>query len=195
MALAEDYLKYCTRYVLDHCGPDLAFFEATFEKGLRARLENVVHEPFQVLTYTEAIELLTAPEHAAAGKFDVTPYWGIDLGSEHERYITEQVFKKPVILVNYPKDIKAFYMKVNPDGKVSTAAPRGGRGGGDLGRRCSCSPWLVRRLTAPTPSLPPTAPLPRADGGGHGRAGAQGGRDHRRVAARGRPGHAARAHG
>ena len=118
MALAEDYLKYCTRYVLDHCSADLAFFESTAEKGLRARLENVVNEPFKQLTYTDAVALLNEPEHAAKGNFNVKPYWGLDLGSEHERYLTEQVFKKPVILINYPKEIKAFYMKVNPDGKV-----------------------------------------------------------------------------
>lgn len=70
---------------------DLDFFQEHYEPGLKARLHNVVSEPFQVLTYTDAIELLLRPEHAAAGKFEKTPYWGIDLGSEHERYITEKV--------------------------------------------------------------------------------------------------------
>jgi asparaginyl-tRNA synthetase len=118
MALAEDYLKFCTQWVLDHCSEDLDFFEATFEKGLKDRLRNVIAEPFQVLPYTEAIELLLQPEHQAAGKFVEKVFWGCDLASEHERYITERVFKKPVILINYPKDIKSFYMKLNPDGKV-----------------------------------------------------------------------------
>ena len=118
MALAEDYLKFCTQWVLDHCSEDLDFFEATFEKGLKDRLRNVVAEPFQVLPYTEAIELLLQPQHQAAGKFTEKVFWGCDLASEHERYITEKVFKKPVILINYPKDIKSFYMKLNPDGKV-----------------------------------------------------------------------------
>jgi asparaginyl-tRNA synthetase len=121
MALAEDYLKFCTRYVLDHCSSDINFFESTFENGLRARLENVVNEPFARLTYTEAIELLLLPEHLDAGNFSVKPYWGLDLGSEHERYLTEKVYKKPVILTNYPKDIKAFYMKLDPDGKTVSA--------------------------------------------------------------------------
>jgi asparaginyl-tRNA synthetase len=91
MALAEDYLKFCTQWVLDHCAEDLKFFEDTFEKGLRDRLRNVVAEPFKVLTYTEAIEMLSTPEHQAAGKFTEKVFWGCDLASEHERYITEKV--------------------------------------------------------------------------------------------------------
>ena len=119
MCLAEDYLKFCTQWVLDHCREDLAFFEANVEKGLVARLETVVREPFQRLTYTEAVELLRAP--GAQGKFSVKVEWGDDLGSEHERYITEQVFKKPVIVTNYPKGIKAFYMKLDEDGRTVRA--------------------------------------------------------------------------
>ena len=121
MCLAEDYLKFCTQWVLDHCREDLAFFEATFEKGLVARLENVVREPFQRLTYTAAVALLLEPEHLKRGKFIEKPYWGCDLASEHERYITEQVFKKPVIVTNYPKEIKAFYMKLDEDGRTVRA--------------------------------------------------------------------------
>jgi len=121
MALAEDYLKFCTQWVLDHCDEDLVFFESQFEKGLRDRLRNVVQEPFKKLTYTDAITLLTSPEHAAKGNFKEKVYWGCDLASEHERYITEKVFQKPVILINYPKDIKAFYMKLNPDQKTVAA--------------------------------------------------------------------------
>lgn len=122
MALAEDFLKFCTQWVLDHCAEDLAFFEEVVEKGLRERLRNVVAEPFQHLTYTAAIELLLKPEHQKAGKFKEKVYWGVDLASEHERYITEKVFKKPVILTNYPKDIKAFYMKLDEDGRVRGGA-------------------------------------------------------------------------
>ena len=121
MCLAEDYLKFCTQWVLDHCREDLAFFEATFEKGLVARLENVVREPFQRLTYTAAVALLLEPEHLKRGKFTEKPFWGCDLASEHERYITEQVFKKPVIVTNYPKEIKAFYMKLDEDGRTVRA--------------------------------------------------------------------------
>lgn len=121
MCLAEDYLKYCTQYVLDHCKSDLAFFEAQFEKGLVARLENVVQQPFQRLTYTDAVELLLKPEHQKKGNFVEKVYWGCDLASEHERYITEQVFKKPVIVTNYPKEIKAFYMKLDEDGRTVRA--------------------------------------------------------------------------
>ena len=91
MALAEDYLKFCTQWVLDHCAEDLKFFEETFEKGLCDRLRNVIAEPFKVLPYTDAIELLSKPEHQAAGKFTEKVYWGCDLASEHERYITEKV--------------------------------------------------------------------------------------------------------
>ena len=121
MCLAEDYLKYCTQYVLDHCKSDLAFFEAQFEKGLVARLENVVQEPFQRLTYTDAVALLLKPEHQKKGNFVEKVFWGCDLASEHERYITEQVFKKPVIVTNYPKEIKAFYMKLDDDGRTVRA--------------------------------------------------------------------------
>jgi asparaginyl-tRNA synthetase len=118
MALAEDYLKYCTAYVLEHCALDLEFFEKFVEKDLRARLQNVVDEPFVRLTYTEAVEILTDPKTLKAAKFEVKPSWGMDLGSEHERWLTDTVYKKPVIVTNYPKAIKAFYMRVNEDGKT-----------------------------------------------------------------------------
>ena len=85
MDLAEDFLKFATQWVLDHCAADLRFFEEQYEKGLVARLRNVVAEPFQRLTYTEAIELLSSPEHQAAGKFEAKVFWGVDLASEHER--------------------------------------------------------------------------------------------------------------
>jgi len=150
MALAEDYLKFCTQWVLDHCSEDLDFFESTFEKGLKDRLRNVVSEPFKVLPYTEAIELLLLPEHQAAGKFQEKVFWGCDLASEHERYITERVFKKPVILINYPKEIKSFYMKVNPDGKVRPYTTL----------VLACVIFGVLRCAYTIPIPPPPCPLP-----------------------------------
>ncbi|GKY92707.1 hypothetical protein MPSEU_000240900 [Mayamaea pseudoterrestris] len=123
MNLAEDYLKYCVQFALENCSEDLEFFENNphGEAGLRDRLRNVLDNEFKRLTYTEAIELLQ--KAAADGvQFEVKPEWGIDLPSEHERYICETIFKKPVILTNYPKEIKAFYMKVDEDGRTVAAA-------------------------------------------------------------------------
>jgi len=121
--LAEDYLKYCVRYALEMCGEDLEFFENSpyGEKGLRERLKNVIESPFKRLTYTEAIKLLEKAYEDGV-EFEVKPEWGIDLPSEHERYLCEKVFCKPVVLTNYPKDIKAFYMKLDDDGKTVSAA-------------------------------------------------------------------------
>jgi asparaginyl-tRNA synthetase len=122
--LAEDYLKYCVQYALEMCANDLEFFENSQfgEKGLRDRLRNVLDNPFKRLTYTEAIEILKQAHTSGEVKFEVTPEWGIDLPSEHERYLCEKVFKKPVVLTNYPKDIKAFYMKLDEDGRTVSAA-------------------------------------------------------------------------
>ena len=125
MNLAEDFIKFCTQYVIDHCASDLEFFEKRFESGLRERLKNVVDNEFKRLKYTEAIDILNQPEHLEAGAFEEFPSWGIDLGSEHERYLTEKVFMKPVILIDYPADIKAFYMRQNePDelGRITVQA-------------------------------------------------------------------------
>ena len=129
MAVAEDYVKFCTSYVMEHNADDLAFFEKQIEpvgieceddgQGLLDRLKNVLESPFVHLPYTKAIEILE--EAAKTVKFEVKPYWGLDLGSEHERYLTEQVFKRPVIMTDYPKEIKAFYMKLNEDGKTVRA--------------------------------------------------------------------------
>jgi len=119
MTLAEDYLKYCVKYAMVHNRADLEFFEDKIEKGLIKRLENLLAEPFARLTYTEAIKILQ-DESPKAG-FQVPVEWGIDLGSEHERYLAEKVYKKPVILHNYPKDIKAFYMRLNEDNKTVAA--------------------------------------------------------------------------
>ena len=115
--IAQAMIKYITKAVLEECPAELDFFEANFEKGLKAKLQNVVDSEFKVLDYTDAIEILKKADK----QFDYPVEWGLDLQSEHERYITEEVFKKPVFVTNYPKDIKSFYMKQNPDGKTVAA--------------------------------------------------------------------------
>mmetsp|Transcript_81012 Transcript_81012/g.177875 ORF Transcript_81012/g.177875 Transcript_81012/m.177875 type:complete len:672 (-) Transcript_81012:138-2153(-) len=119
MDCAEDYLKYCVKYAMTHNRADLEFFDRQVEKGLIARLENLLAEPFKRLTYTEAIDVLIKESKKA--KFSVPVEWGMDLGSEHERYLAEKIYRKPVILYNYPKDIKAFYMRLNTDEKTVAA--------------------------------------------------------------------------
>jgi len=114
---AEAYLKFCVNYVLKNCLEDLLFFENQYEKGLINRLKNVADTPFARITYTEAVEALIK----SGKKFEVTPSWGIDLGTEHERFLSEEIFKKPTVVINYPKQIKAFYMKVNDDQKTVAA--------------------------------------------------------------------------
>ncbi len=117
MECAEAYVKFVTRYALNHCGEDLAFFDQFIEKGLIQRLEHVANSPFVRLTYTEAVEILKK-----CGKSFAFPVeWGIDLQSEHERYLAEEHCKMPVILTNYPEKIKAFYMRANEDGKTVAA--------------------------------------------------------------------------
>ncbi len=115
--IAEEMIKYIITAVMDECPEELEFFEKFFEAGLRDKLTGVVENEFKVLDYTEAIEILEKAD--ADFKYPVS--WGCDLQTEHERYITEQVFKKPVFVTNYPKDIKSFYMKQNPDGKTVAA--------------------------------------------------------------------------
>lgn len=117
MDLAEEFVKYCIRYVLDHCRDDIEFLAEHYDKGLIERLEFVLHNDFVRLTYTEGVKILQESGH----KFEFPVSWGIDLQSEHERYLVEQHFKKPVILTDYPRDIKAFYMKQNEDGKTVRA--------------------------------------------------------------------------
>lgn len=117
MNLAEEYLKSVLSYVMEHCKEDLAFFDEFIEKGLLERLDNVIHSEFGRITYTEAIDIL---KHCGK-KFEYPIEWGSDLQSEHERYLAEQHFKKPVILSNYPKEIKAFYMRDNDDQKTVAA--------------------------------------------------------------------------
>ena len=115
---AEAMLKYVINYVLEHCPEEMAFFNEFIDKGLIDRLNNVVGNEFGRITYTEAIDILSKHND----KFDYKVSWGCDLQTEHERYLTEEVFKKPVFVTDYPKDIKAFYMKLNPDGKTVAAA-------------------------------------------------------------------------
>ncbi|MEI8300162.1 MAG: asparagine--tRNA ligase [Chlamydiota bacterium] len=117
MNLAERYIKYTIQYALEKCHEDLAFFNEFIEPGLLMRLENVLASPFATITYTEAIALLLKAPKA----FTYPPAWGCDLQSEHERYLAEEYFKKPVIVTNYPKELKAFYMRNNDDGKTVAA--------------------------------------------------------------------------
>ena len=117
MELAEDFIVYLLKWALEKCREDLEFFDSRIKKGLIEMLKNVVNTPFTRLTYTEAIAELE--KHI--DRFEFKPYWGCDLQSEHERFLTEEVYKGPVIVTNYPKEIKSFYMKVNEDGKTVRA--------------------------------------------------------------------------
>ena len=117
MDLEEDFIKYCVRWALENCADDLEFLNKMVDKGLLERLHQVVDTEFVRLPYTEGIKILE--EAVAAGhKFEFPVYWGCDLASEHERYLVEQHFRRPVIMTDYPKEIKAFYMKQNADGKT-----------------------------------------------------------------------------
>ena len=117
MEVAEGMLKYVIRYVLEHAPEEMAFFNNFIDKGLLDRLNNVVNSEFGRVTYTEAVKILE--EHN--DQFDYKVSWGCDLQTEHARFMTEQIFKKPVFVTYYPKEIKAFYMKMNPDGKTVAA--------------------------------------------------------------------------
>ncbi len=117
MELARDMIKYVIGYVLETCSQDIDFFNQFVDKGLRERLENVVNSDFAHVTYTEAVELLEKNND----KFDYKVSWGCDLQTEHERYLTEVIFGKPVFVTDYPKEIKAFYMRLNDDGKTVAA--------------------------------------------------------------------------
>ncbi len=117
MECAESYLRFCVNYALEHCAEDLAFFDQFIEKGLLERLKKVAHTPFAHIPYTEAIAILKKADRS----FDFPVEWGIDLQSEHERYLAEEYCQKPVILTDYPAAIKAFYMRQNPDGKTVAA--------------------------------------------------------------------------
>ena len=117
MDLEEDFIKYCVRWALDNCMEDLDFLNKMIDNTLLERLRSVVDTEFVRLTYTEGIALLEAAV-AKGKKFEFPVSWGCDLASEHERYLVEEHFKKPVILTDYPKEIKSFYMKTNEDGKT-----------------------------------------------------------------------------
>ena len=115
--IAEELIKHIINTVLEKCMPELKFFDAHFEKGLIEKLQNVVSHDFAVMTYTEAIEALKS----SGKEFQYPVEWGCDLMTEHERYIAEEICKRPVFLTDYPKEIKSFYMKQNPDGKTVAA--------------------------------------------------------------------------
>ena len=118
MKLAEDMIKFIIAYVLDHAPEEMAFFNQFFDKGLIERLELVANSDFGRITYTDAVELLKQHNDEFQYKVD----WGTDIQTEHERYITEQVFHKPVFVTDYPKEIKSFYMRANEDGRTVAAA-------------------------------------------------------------------------
>ena len=118
MDLAEDMMKYVLSYVMENCPNEMAFFNQFYDKELLERLHHIVSSDFVRLPYTEAVKLLE--EHK--DEFEYPVFWGCDLQTEHERYLTEKVFKKPVVVTDYPKEIKAFYMRLNDDGKTVAAA-------------------------------------------------------------------------
>lgn len=117
MQLAEEMMKYIITYVLENAPEEMAFFNEFVDKTLLDRLDNIVNSEFARVTYTEAVEILKKEKD----RFEYPVEWGTDLQTEHERYLTEQVFKKPVFVINYPKDIKAFYMRLNEDSKTVAA--------------------------------------------------------------------------
>ena len=110
--MTEDMIKYIIKYVLENAPEEMTFFNNFIDEGVIERLENLIDSEFERVTYTKAVELLKAAEK----EFQFPVEWSIDLQTEHERYLTEEVFKKPVFVTDYPKDIKAFYMRLNQDG-------------------------------------------------------------------------------
>jgi len=117
MDIAEDMVRTCTKHIMENCDEDLQLFEKFVDPTLKQTLENIVHNSFARVTYTEAVELMKK----SGKKFEYAPEYGIDLQTEHERFLAEEHFKKPVIVYNYPKEIKAFYMRLNDDGKTVAA--------------------------------------------------------------------------
>lgn len=117
MDVAEDMIKYVISYVLEECPEEMEFFSRFMDKGLLERLDNIVNSDFARITYTQAVDIL----EKSGEKFEYPVEWGIDLQTEHERYITEKVYKKPVFVTDYPKEIKAFYMRLNDDNKTVAA--------------------------------------------------------------------------
>ncbi len=117
MELAEDMIKYVINYVMENAPEEMEFFNSFIDKGLLERLNNVVNSDFIRITYTKAVEML----QESGKEFEYPVKWGDDLQTEHERYLTEEIFKAPVFVTDYPKDIKAFYMRMNEDGKTVRA--------------------------------------------------------------------------
>ena len=117
MDVAEDMVKYIISYTLEHAPEEMEFFNKFVDKGLLDRLHHIVNSDFERVTYTEAVEILKKADK----DFQFPVEWGIDLQTEHERYLTEEVFKKPIFVIDYPKKIKAFYMRLNDDGKTVAA--------------------------------------------------------------------------
>ena len=117
MNIAEEMIKYIITFVLENCPEEMEFFNKFVDKGLLERLDNIVSNDFGRITYTEAVEIL----QKSGKKFEYPVEWGLELQTEHERYLTEEVFKKPIFVINYPKDCKAFYMRVNDDNKTVAA--------------------------------------------------------------------------
>ena len=121
MVLMEETIKYCISYISEHCPDEMAFFESMIAPGTKAKLEEVLAKPFRKMEYTEGIEILKKAVQNGHKFENKKIEWGMDLQSEHERYLTEEIAKGPLFLINYPKEIKAFYMKENPDGKTVAA--------------------------------------------------------------------------
>ncbi len=121
MDLIEDFLKYITKYVMANCKDEIDFFDERIEPGLKKKLEDFVNKDFVEVEYTKAIDILLDAKKNGYKFNNDNIYWGLDLESEHERYLTEHVFKGPIFITNYPKDIKSFYMKQNSDGKTVAA--------------------------------------------------------------------------
>ena len=117
MEIAENMMKFIIRYVLETCHADMEFFNQFYDNELLSRLENIVNSDFGVLTYTDAVKILEENNN----NFDYKVSWGIDLQTEHEKYLTEKIYKKPVFVIDYPKEIKSFYMRENEDGKTVSA--------------------------------------------------------------------------
>jgi len=117
MDLAEEMIKYIISYVMEHCPEEMEFFNSFIDKGLLERLDHIVNSDFVRITYTEAVDIL----QKSGKKFEYPVEWGLELQTEHERYLTEEVYKKPMFVINYPKDCKAFYMRLNDDGKTVAA--------------------------------------------------------------------------
>jgi asparaginyl-tRNA synthetase len=117
MDVAEEFLKYIFEYVLDTCPDDMDFFDSRISKGLIDNLKHIISSKFMRISYTEAVDRLIESKE----KFEFPVRWGIDLQSEHEKFLTEKIYNQPVILTDYPKEIKAFYMKLNDDGKTVRA--------------------------------------------------------------------------